>query len=613
MSIFQLPKTFSVQSDGTPYGSAKLYFYRAGTTTDQIPYTDSALTVPHAQPVVADTAGIFPVIYLNPSESYDYRIQLKTSADVLIYDQDNIPRQADGINSTLVRYDRTAAEITAGVTPVNYYYKPGSWQRYGADPSGVSDSTSAINNALACNADCFDEPNALATYNSYKITGVLRFKMAGQKLRGIGFGDANTVGGAGAKYAPRTFITYTGSAGGKMLSVCDGSVNLSETQVLDLVLDGNNLATKVYEGYDDTYAGGCWRNLLQNVGILNGTSGTGYGLYLGAGTGNNNANDININNAYVYNCDIGLTTGGATTRIHQSTFQGCTTCGINMSTGAMVFASMTVFTGNAWDILGVTHQMYSSNLNWYENSSQGIYKPTTSHIASFVGDLLHTSNVTRLIDWNSAAGNASIIACTVGTTTASSAVKNHNVSYEYSYIGSGVTPDNDYRLRLPYSGVGQNGLVRIDQADFMCGLASDATNATGDGTTFNLNASAVTEDHDLNSALAASTGIFTAPAAGFYEFFPQVSLGNLGAAHTDAILSLVVTGTAQTYTIARCNPGAIRNSSNEVVFGAPIRVGMAKNDTAYMAIYVSGSTKTVTVQSGASGSNWRTRFQGRLA
>ena len=45
-------------------------------------------------------------------------------------------------------YARTAAEIAASVTPTNYGYQPGDVRRYGADPTGAADSTSAFNSAV---------------------------------------------------------------------------------------------------------------------------------------------------------------------------------------------------------------------------------------------------------------------------------------------------------------------------------------------------------------------------------------------------------------------------------------------------------------------------------
>ena len=56
-----------------------------------------------------------------------------------------------GLTTTpvLASYARTAAEIAAGVTPTNYAYAPGDILRYGADPTGSTDSYPAINAAIS--------------------------------------------------------------------------------------------------------------------------------------------------------------------------------------------------------------------------------------------------------------------------------------------------------------------------------------------------------------------------------------------------------------------------------------------------------------------------------
>lgn len=50
------------------------------------------------------------------------------------------------VNSTGIKYDITAAEITAGVTPVDYSYPPGRDKRYGVMGDGVTDDATAVNN-----------------------------------------------------------------------------------------------------------------------------------------------------------------------------------------------------------------------------------------------------------------------------------------------------------------------------------------------------------------------------------------------------------------------------------------------------------------------------------
>lgn len=70
-NLFQLPFVTAAAAD-------KLYFYATGTSTPQNTYQDADLTVPHANPVVANGAGNFAPIYLDPSLP-DYRVTRTTS------------------------------------------------------------------------------------------------------------------------------------------------------------------------------------------------------------------------------------------------------------------------------------------------------------------------------------------------------------------------------------------------------------------------------------------------------------------------------------------------------------------------------------------------------
>ncbi len=64
-------------ADGRPVSGARLETYTSGTSTPKAVYSDSALTVPHANPVIADSAGRFAAMYLAGG---DYRVIL-TDAD----------------------------------------------------------------------------------------------------------------------------------------------------------------------------------------------------------------------------------------------------------------------------------------------------------------------------------------------------------------------------------------------------------------------------------------------------------------------------------------------------------------------------------------------------
>jgi hypothetical protein len=69
---------------------AKLTFSITGTSTLQNTYTDEALTIAHSNPVVADAAGVFAPIYLDPTLP-SYRVKFTTADDVTVYQVDDVP------------------------------------------------------------------------------------------------------------------------------------------------------------------------------------------------------------------------------------------------------------------------------------------------------------------------------------------------------------------------------------------------------------------------------------------------------------------------------------------------------------------------------------------
>lgn len=86
---FVLPREQVFDANGHPLAGAKLYFYTTGTTTPLNTYSDAALTTPNANPVVADSAGLFPDIYMATGSTY--KAVLKTSADVTMWTSDPAP------------------------------------------------------------------------------------------------------------------------------------------------------------------------------------------------------------------------------------------------------------------------------------------------------------------------------------------------------------------------------------------------------------------------------------------------------------------------------------------------------------------------------------------
>jgi hypothetical protein len=84
---FSAPFIQAINSVGTPLPGAKLYFYAAGTSTPQNTYSDAALTVPNANPVVADSGGKFGDIFLGTS---NYKVVLTDSAGTTQYTADPV-------------------------------------------------------------------------------------------------------------------------------------------------------------------------------------------------------------------------------------------------------------------------------------------------------------------------------------------------------------------------------------------------------------------------------------------------------------------------------------------------------------------------------------------
>lgn len=85
--IFRPPFFQPDSINGIPLAGAKLYFYTAGTSTLITVYQDFAATTPHASPVVADSSGIFPNIYV---ASPSYKIALYNAMGILIKTVDYI-------------------------------------------------------------------------------------------------------------------------------------------------------------------------------------------------------------------------------------------------------------------------------------------------------------------------------------------------------------------------------------------------------------------------------------------------------------------------------------------------------------------------------------------
>jgi hypothetical protein len=86
MTTLFYPFGSNFDGDGVPRAGGTISFFQTGTSTPQNTFTDSTLATPNANPVVADSNGLFPPIYL--SASFDYKAILKDSSGVTIATRD---------------------------------------------------------------------------------------------------------------------------------------------------------------------------------------------------------------------------------------------------------------------------------------------------------------------------------------------------------------------------------------------------------------------------------------------------------------------------------------------------------------------------------------------
>jgi len=130
---------------GVVLAGGKVYTYVAGTTTPVATYTSSSLSVLQANPIILQSNGrMASPVWVPGGVSVKMVLQDSNGNVISGGTIDNL----EGINDLSYLYPQTSSEISAGVTPTNYLYPPGNVLRYGADPTGVTDSTNNIQNAL---------------------------------------------------------------------------------------------------------------------------------------------------------------------------------------------------------------------------------------------------------------------------------------------------------------------------------------------------------------------------------------------------------------------------------------------------------------------------------
>jgi hypothetical protein len=86
MATLFFPFGAAFDGNGVPRAGGTISFFQTGTSTPQNTFTDSTLATPNANPVVSDSNGLFPPIYLGAP--FDYKAILKDANGVTIATRD---------------------------------------------------------------------------------------------------------------------------------------------------------------------------------------------------------------------------------------------------------------------------------------------------------------------------------------------------------------------------------------------------------------------------------------------------------------------------------------------------------------------------------------------
>lgn len=181
MSRYVAPYAYAQDANGTPMSGAKLFFYVAGTSTPATTWSNVARTTANANPVVADSAGRFPSVYLDPAVAY--KSVLQTASGVQIWTADPV-NEPEAPQEVVELADLSYTVPMTGAVPRGVIAKLADFvsvKDFGAKGDGTTDDTLAFQRAADASPFVFVPPG------SYRITQVT-FNTAAMRLMGCGRG-----------------------------------------------------------------------------------------------------------------------------------------------------------------------------------------------------------------------------------------------------------------------------------------------------------------------------------------------------------------------------------------------------------------------------------------
>jgi hypothetical protein len=398
-----------VDSVGAPISGAKAYFYLTGTTTLVNTYTTVQRTVANTNPVIADSAGRFPPIYLDPDITY--RMKLTDAADILILDRDPIAVAEDG-DETLVL--STIAAL----------------QAYNAPTVEIPELLSVISNYVA------GDGGGTFRYDSTDTTtadngGTVIVDTAGRrwKRQWSGYVQTKWWGSTGTDAVLTAAKTAAGSGG--VISV-NSAITLSSSATTDgfiLAFDGGTIAPpastatltigaiqapdrQIFVGANVARVRATIRTAIVNVtwfgGTWNGVASDSTAINAAVAAAQNEAGIqvwFPVGNAAI---DSSIVIGDGTTTT-RSTTTGLTLIGLGSGAADNEFGTPNYVTSIKWvgatsataamiDVRGPYHNFSIQNLTLNCDSKAGIAIKTRTVFRSEITNVLVTKQTAYAID-----------------------------------------------------------------------------------------------------------------------------------------------------------------------------------------------------------------------
>ncbi len=518
----------------------------------------------------------------------------------LVYATQGYSSIADGGQGTYVcnGSDTTTPDnggnFIAAANTFRYYLQPtqGAFyvKQFGAKCDGTTNDATAFQNAI--NASTSDQTIYVNSSGTCAITGALNMGGSTQSARLIGSSGKPTLLFSGVS-GTVDVITDSGS-GIRQSEFRNLNINCNSTGRDCLVLNAGDIF------------------IVENVRIAN--SGRD-GFVLAPSTGQwfeEGVIDMTLQSSGRNAVTMSMTgTSGAGTFINEILWKRLEVRGVSVITagGSAVYMTSTATGtgtpkfGNHWFLKTEFDAQYVSGHPVPSSSPVVVDSGIVQNFRFVEGTMENTGagTITPGYAWN-VTGTGLWSGLTVDST-----ITNSRWGGQYPDIAPAITSvqENAYS----YSVARTDGIVTNPNGNrFSAFLTSTATNATGDGTVVPLGG--YTKETDPQNLLNATSGLFTANVSGLYECNMRAAIGTVGAAHTSASLTFILTGTNPgTMGVGSIlNPFANKDAGSNDALSGVMDFYMASGDTATAQVAVSGGAKTVGIYGGRS----QTYFQCKL-